>query len=381
MITSTVLNSLSQTIAAIPLTTTFTPPAVCFQPTYTLDPMGVDSWAGHATIVRGYAETCFPSGYKQAMINSAAVTSAPGLGVVAGSTSYLQYFSPGVCPSGYRTIEQVTSETVTLATCCPSYVSMTYDSVWGACKLVPMPMDLTVSGIDSLDGGYPVSTIDAGGGGAIESAVTVAWQVSDLSLLGRATPTSLLATPTPSLSQASALNSASASNPTATVATPTSGVQPATSISNATPTTGITAATAAGIGVGAAAAFALVFLVIAYYRRRRRAASYAAQAAVDSRSDDDANHGQWKAELGADERSIYEKSGESASYPKMPAHGAQSPRELGAEFDGAAHEMPNRNTVLAELDGDWRGWEAPPVPEKGLPAISVSAKPRDSNMF
>ncbi|WPA99180.1 uncharacterized protein RHO25_003796 [Cercospora beticola] len=48
------------------LTTTFTPPAQCFAPTYTLSPSGNDSATGN-TVNRGYNPDCFPTGFFDAV--------------------------------------------------------------------------------------------------------------------------------------------------------------------------------------------------------------------------------------------------------------------------------------------------------------------------
>ncbi|CAI7615431.1 unnamed protein product [Penicillium manginii] len=87
------------TTAALPLTTTFSPPADCTTDSYHVlrstssnyswwwTSLGTSDWS-----------TCFPSGYQPT-----------------------GYFSPGVCPEGYAPVDQtcISSDEETQATCCP----------------------------------------------------------------------------------------------------------------------------------------------------------------------------------------------------------------------------------------------------------------------
>lgn len=98
------------TMAQLALTTTFTPPASCFDTSTILDVWTTVCAAGLASCqyqVLGQApdgsKTCMPPGY------------TPG-----GNN----YYSPGICPSGYATacssLNSVGSLTETVATCCPT---------------------------------------------------------------------------------------------------------------------------------------------------------------------------------------------------------------------------------------------------------------------
>lgn len=279
--------------------------------------------------------------------------------------SYLQYYSPGVCPSGYRTVEQATSDSITIATCCPSFASMTYVADARACQLntmgyvVFLPTTSAAAG-DSL----PTSSIKTYRtlsfeiGAVQESAVVVAWQASDLSLFGDATSVALLAMPTASTSlllTASGSNSASTSNPTAAVSKPTT--QPSrTTLSNSalrsdsgtataastadrddhtSRSTSMTAATGAALGIVGSFAFMLLLLVVVYVWRRKRAASRGNQDKLHPVSDDDDPHGgSWQAGLGVDEQAIYNKCGVSITY----AEGSPSPRNLDAKVANSAQK-------------------------------------------
>ncbi|KAH8658095.1 hypothetical protein BX600DRAFT_63225 [Xylariales sp. PMI_506] len=90
------------TVTIGPLTTTFTPPASCtndftnYYQMWTGD-LGVFDIAGPYT-----TESCFPSGYNPARS---------------------EYYSPGICPAGYKTAcSSVDTNGVTAVTCCPPYV-------------------------------------------------------------------------------------------------------------------------------------------------------------------------------------------------------------------------------------------------------------------
>ncbi|QIX00698.1 hypothetical protein AMS68_006215 [Peltaster fructicola] len=83
------------------LTTTFSPPSSCFAPTYTLRPAGYDvEYAAHSEIHRGLDPACYPSNNYL--------------------TANALWFSPGICPEGYSTVQAAVSAGGTLATCCPS---------------------------------------------------------------------------------------------------------------------------------------------------------------------------------------------------------------------------------------------------------------------
>jgi hypothetical protein len=95
--TASTAPTLSATSSAMPmLTTTFTPPSPCLS-TYYFDAIGAAVLGPES----GYA-SCFPSGWAQGSSN---------------------YFSPGICPSGYVTacssFNTQASGLETVITCCP----------------------------------------------------------------------------------------------------------------------------------------------------------------------------------------------------------------------------------------------------------------------
>lgn len=91
------------------LTTTFTPPTTCLEPTFTLTPLGSDiAHTNFSEVSRGVRTECYPSGFWLA----------------SPSASLASWYSPGICPLGYFTVEQSidleASIQITSATCCPS---------------------------------------------------------------------------------------------------------------------------------------------------------------------------------------------------------------------------------------------------------------------
>ena len=86
-------------MAEIALTTVFTPPASCFDNTYTS--LGGGVYEKDVSIL---SSECYPSGYRSIFSENIP-------------------FSPGVCPSGYS-YDSVTSygNDATAALCCPLYV-------------------------------------------------------------------------------------------------------------------------------------------------------------------------------------------------------------------------------------------------------------------
>lgn len=94
----------------LPLTTTFTPPAPCSAPTYTLPPDGNDTVLdGLFMIARGFSPECWPSGEMQTSV------------VLSDRSGSDTLYSPGVCFDGYETKASSVSGDLTIATCCPGY--------------------------------------------------------------------------------------------------------------------------------------------------------------------------------------------------------------------------------------------------------------------
>lgn len=111
------------------LTTTFTPPASCLQPTFLLSPDGSDSASfetvkfNYANIYRGVYEQCYPPDY---YLRTPFITTD---GETDGVMRH--YFSPGICPSGWLGAGTNVQESTSTIVCCPRYVTRN--------KLVPLP--------------------------------------------------------------------------------------------------------------------------------------------------------------------------------------------------------------------------------------------------
>lgn len=117
------------------LNTTFTPPASCFAPTFTLSPLGNDAFGSISdlySVERGYTSACYA-----ANTSASVVVTASRDGVVYTTPVARYYYSPGNCPTGYTTASAafttyigvslsattIPGDILTQATCCPSVQS------------------------------------------------------------------------------------------------------------------------------------------------------------------------------------------------------------------------------------------------------------------
>ena len=109
-----VIGNMPPPLVPLNLTTTFTPPASCLAPTYTLQGQPKDTFSPPnsnewATLKRGYRSECFPSS-----LNSFGSS-------ITGEGYITSYYSPGVCPASYvATALSVYGGYRTFATCCPA---------------------------------------------------------------------------------------------------------------------------------------------------------------------------------------------------------------------------------------------------------------------
>ncbi|KAF7192310.1 hypothetical protein HII31_06342 [Pseudocercospora fuligena] len=304
------------------LTTVFTPPASCFDRTYTLAPTGVDSTDkapgddGMFTAFRGYSSECFPS---QATLSDGYV-----------------YMSPAICPSAYSIATQWLDEgSATYAYCCPWYMHAS-ESYWD-CGSFPETTSMDIIGYDQS-----VATA----GYAWDTPIMIAWKSSDLSILEHhptavgtwnsatniPSPASATNTVIPSVTEGSHFINLTSSAPEAEVSSAT----PA-------PATGLSTGAKAGIGVGVALGVVFVSALVAFLLWRRKKAKYRAEtdtiAEADSRTP-----AQEVKELPPD-LGLHEASGESKVH------------EMGGHYD--AHEMPGDHEdtkagaqdTAAELEG------------------------------
>lgn len=106
-----VLGNMPPPLVPLNLTTTFTPPASCLAPTYTLQGQPKDTLLSSSnsflvTLERGYRSECFPSS-----LNSFG-------SLITNEGGYIpSYYSPGVCPASYvATALSVEGGSLTFAT-------------------------------------------------------------------------------------------------------------------------------------------------------------------------------------------------------------------------------------------------------------------------
>lgn len=115
------------------LKTTFTSPASCFAPIFTLSPLGNDAFGSTSnlySVERGYTSAYYAA-------NTSASVTVSHNGVVYTTPVARYYYSPGNCPTGYTTASAafttyigvslsattIPGDILTQATCCPSVQS------------------------------------------------------------------------------------------------------------------------------------------------------------------------------------------------------------------------------------------------------------------
>ncbi|GIZ46002.1 hypothetical protein CKM354_000914500 [Cercospora kikuchii] len=295
------------------LTTTFTPPASCFAPTYTVSPRGNDTVVAYGAARRGYSPECFPIGFGDiAKVErwqgaNQLIVQEIQFGNLASTVNKRQegdssrrtierpqsWYSPGVCPSGYVAAAATYDGQTYFNTCCPSSMSVIETSCTSAADTVTF-----INGTDTW-----LQTVQS----ALAPSIVVAYESSDLSLW--ATPESTSTT-----------SAASTSRPTETGILPTAAPEPGP---------GLSTGAKAGIGSGVAGVVIVGFVILGLVIRKRRT----------GRNGDPSSYN-GKAELAGD--GVHrELTGEGAMYEKSSV---VKPVEID-------------NDSPAELDGDWRGWE------------------------
>lgn len=126
--------------AAIPLTTTFTPPWACFADIYTIGPSvdqdhddtlpaNVSAAGPRHWILRGPRYECYPRSFSVSAMSYNYTESRIGTGSTTNTTetwlaaktmlSQVRLYSPGICPQGYVPRTQDVTGMNTYQTCCP----------------------------------------------------------------------------------------------------------------------------------------------------------------------------------------------------------------------------------------------------------------------
>ena len=298
--TTSTNNPSTTTYPIYSLTTTFTPPTACLEPTYFLFPDGLDvltteTYVGYVgsvggltvantetSIFRGVSSACFPPQF----------------------TNKVSY-SPGVCPSGYATLHTDFADSIYTATCCPS--GMLYNAPYTTCLSLALD-DLSIVQHSAT------TTLQAANQSLylLAPPITVAYHTSDLTLW-----------------TTTAASAASA---------PTSIVTPTSNSVHGGSSDQLTTGAQAGIGVGVALGLlAIVAATMLLLRRRRRnlASSHKEMTDLHLTKAELHDEGKTNAELG-EEAAIYE------------VHSLSKPQEMDSM------------NVRAELESGWRGWEAAP---------------------
>ncbi|PYI11653.1 hypothetical protein BO78DRAFT_413466 [Aspergillus sclerotiicarbonarius CBS 121057] len=241
--------------APIPLTTTFTPPSTCIHNEWVVS-SSTKTWMN---LGPAHTSDCLPSGWQ---ISS--------------------YFSPGLCPSGYRIaasgIVYDGTVTETAATCCPTNGIQTYSTrttytpgwtelevcTWQPGKDTTIEFTYTWLG---TDGSTTSTATSLSSDGHINGyGVSIRWQSTDFT-----TPSATTAVST--ASRTSSTDSSTAASTNSSTAAPTSTNSPTNS-----PSTGLSSGAKAGIGIGVAAGAILAIFLALFLMRRRKAKSPSPQS-------------------------------------------------------------------------------------------------------
>ncbi|PLB48753.1 hypothetical protein P170DRAFT_425777 [Aspergillus steynii IBT 23096] len=221
----------------LPLTTTFTPPDSCISNPWLASTSG-KTWMNLGPISRS---ECLPSGWQKT-----------------------DYFSPGICPTGYAIAASGTvidgTRTETAATCCPSFgdqkystrtsstISESIDCLWAPGPDVTTEFKYTWTDDDGITSSADSSLSSDGHINAY--GVYIRWQSSDFSTPPATTPVSNTATTTTAAATTSATASQTSTDPSSS--------------------SGLSSGAKAGIGVGVAVGAVLAIAALALFLIRRR---------------------------------------------------------------------------------------------------------------
>ncbi|KAI0016519.1 hypothetical protein F4780DRAFT_758880 [Xylariomycetidae sp. FL0641] len=245
-----------------PLTTSFSPPTDCFQSNVNVARVGTGS-TNNYFFTAGAAplqSSCFPS---------------------AGCPAYSEYYSPGVCPSGYswacsdRSTASV-SVVEMMAHCCPTFSdfkcntgTFSFDN-WGViadCTAITDAVALSPTIASLIENPIaPNASRNAAGdvviaGNLVINAygIQVRWQQTDEALLG--------------LNGSTTSSSASSSSPTSSfidASTPPSAAPTVTTSSDSQKESTVNVGAIAGATVGAMVGFVLIIGMTAWVWRKKR---------------------------------------------------------------------------------------------------------------
>jgi LPXTG-motif cell wall-anchored protein len=325
------------------LTTTFTPPSPCLS-TYYFDAIGASVLGPES----GYA-SCFPSGWAQGSSN---------------------YFSPGVCPSGYVTacssFNTLASGLETVITCCPRYgnsrfmlvVACSYclNSISGYSCIISHTDSVFYQWWNTYSCGSPVSA------GQLSTTIQ---EYSSSSLIGLFTPTGVGGVNAFSVQ----VRFQSSDFPTSTK---TSATPPTVTVTTTAPSQPQGLSTGAQAGIGVAVAIVVLALLLLgaflYFRRRRQR-----QPALTEppRSDYDTHGLYTKPELEADD---VPKNKPPAAEPQIAELDAQG-ETLRDTDEAVSRPKPEIRESSASRSVAAKDQEPRPRPAVSTGAVSTPDEP------
>ncbi|KAL3248458.1 hypothetical protein ABHI18_012030 [Aspergillus niger] len=289
----------------VPLTTTFIPPSTCISD-FWLVSSSSKTWMN---LGPAHTAECVPSGWD---ISS--------------------YFSPGLCPTGYRiaasniVIDGTITETA--ATCCPTIGIQTYSTRttytpgWTeleVCTWEPgttTEIEFAYTWTDSAGSTSSTSSSLSSPGHINGYGISIRWQSTDFT--------------TPATTTASTTSSGDSP------ATATSSTTSPTSTSSPSSSSGLSTGAKAGIGVGVAAGAVLAIFLLLFFLRRRKANG------AFSNMQDDQSPGQGYRVQRLNELPATRTGAFMTEQVELPASGRDGKAELPSEFP------------VAELDGGGR---------------------------
>ncbi|PWY93540.1 hypothetical protein BO94DRAFT_572975 [Aspergillus sclerotioniger CBS 115572] len=247
--------------ALLPLTTIFIPPSSCINNLWLVS-SSTKTWMNLGP--RNTAE-CLPSSWEVS-----------------------SYYSPGLCPSGYRIAASDTiydgSVIETAATCCPvtgiqTYSTRnTYTPGWTELEVCTwQPGDKTILGYTYIwlgtDGSTSSTTTSMSSDGHINGyGISIRWQSTDFTT--PSATTTAVSTASSTSTTDTATNTSTNSSTTSSTALPTASPSPS----------GLSSGAKAGIGVGVAAGAVLAIFLVLFLMRRRKAISPASQFSSQAQS-------------------------------------------------------------------------------------------------
>lgn len=310
----------------LPLTTIFTPPTKCLTDPFTLEPppsgQQPSAWRDEAQT----SASCYPSAFYTLQHS-------------------WNWYSPGVCPSGYgiaqsRIMSTPSAAPVTQAWCCQSDFAISGSSSAGKDYQYCTSTARDASAIEVVNGSRVLTSVTQFV--AYQWPMSVQWASGDLEAFTPASAPLLSAAETTiySLPSTAVIGTGSA-EPVSSAAS----VSSTSSSSTSSPDdSGVSVAAKAGIGVGVAVGAVLVVLALAFWflRRRKQQRSLETRPQLHSAADETSFGG--KAELSGDAREASQLS------PLELSAVSQTRQEMASDGDNKA-AMQKTAMSPVEMEG------------------------------